>query len=267
MRSFSNIKTVGWSHRASTRDRARQTAVAHQIAEDLAQSVSTADIVILATPICTFESLFGKIAAALPAGCIVTDVGSTKAEAAAWAKQKLPRRVSYIGSHPIAGSEQRGVEFARDDLFDSAACIITPEPDSDQEALSILENFWRGIGCEVKIMSCAEHDRVFADISHLPHALAAALIMASDETTMRYAGTGFMDTSRVASGPANIWADVFLTNAPNVAAGIDRVIAQLEKLKQTMVKADRQELEKLLSQARDKRTKLVNYKMKKRELT
>jgi len=118
LRSFARVKVVGHTHRCSTRDKARELAVASEVVDDICQSVSNSDLVILATPLCTFENIFAEIADALPDGCIVTDVGSTKVLPHRWAAGKLPKKVHYVGSHPIAGSEQRGVEFARDDLFD-----------------------------------------------------------------------------------------------------------------------------------------------------
>ncbi|MHC4510226.1 MAG: prephenate dehydrogenase, partial [Planctomycetota bacterium] len=120
LRSFTRMKVVGYTHRPSTRAKARQLAVATEIVDEMVRSVTDADLVILATPICTFESIFSEIADALPSGCIVTDVGSTKVLPHRWAAKRLPGTVHYVGSHPIAGSEQRGVEFARDDLFDQA---------------------------------------------------------------------------------------------------------------------------------------------------
>ena len=125
LRSFPGVKTVGYTHRAITRRKAKELAVATEIVDDINQSVSNADLVILATPIRGFEKIFIAIRGSLPRGCIVTDVGSTKVLPHRWAAKRLPRTVHYVGSHPIAGSEQRGVEFARDDLFDQATCILT----------------------------------------------------------------------------------------------------------------------------------------------
>ena len=120
LRTFAGVKAVGYSHRSVTRRKARRLAVATEIADDIRKSVSNADLVILATPIGTFEKIFGEISDALPSGCIVTDVGSTKVLPHQWAAKKLSETVHYVGSHPIAGSEQGGVEFARDDLFERA---------------------------------------------------------------------------------------------------------------------------------------------------
>ena len=266
LRSFAGIKTVGYTHRAVTRRKARELAVASEIVDDITESVSGADLVILATPIRTFGKIFGAIAGALPRGCIVTDVGSTKVLPHRWAAKRLPRTVHYVGSHPIAGSEQRGVEFARDDLFDQATCILTTTRTTNKRAVQTLKRFWSELGCSVKLMRPADHDRIFANVSHLPHIAAAALINASSGKELKFAGTGFMDTSRIASGPANIWADVLLTNANNTTKGIDKIIAELLKLKKAIKSGDEKQIEKLLEAARVKRAALVKQKIKKKEL-
>lgn len=266
LRSFAKVKVVGYTHRPSTRDKARQLAVASEVVDDIYQSVSDSDLVILATPLCTFENIFVEITDALPSGCIVTDVGSTKSLPHRWADKKLPSSVHYVGSHPIAGSEQRGVEYARDDLFDQAMCVLTTTEKTNRQALQILKKFWSELGCFVKIMAPAEHDRIFANVSHLPHMIAAALINANSNEDLEFADKGFMDTSRVASGPTNIWADVLLTNTKNISRGIDKVIAELTKLKEAIKGENKREIEKLLGKARDKRAELINYKIKKREI-
>jgi len=266
LRSFTRVKVIGYTHRPSTRTKARQLAVATEIVDCLKSSVSEADIVILATPIVTFEKIFSEIADALPNGCIVTDVGSTKVLPHRWAAKKLPKSVHYVGSHPIAGSEQRGIEFARDDLFDGAMCILTTTKKTNPQAVQNLKIFWSKLGCSVKSMTPAEHDRTFANVSHLPHITAAALINANNNEELKFAGKGFMDTSRIASGPANIWADVLLTNATNTTRGIDKIIAELVKLKKAIKKENKREIEKLLKKARTKRAAMIKYKIKKKEI-
>jgi len=266
LRSFSGVKSVGFSHRDSTRQKARQLGVADQIVDSIPDCVSDADIVILATPICTFENLFREMAPHLQPGTIITDVGSTKNLAHKWAKKYLPGSVHYVGSHPIAGSEQRGVEFARDDLLAGAVCIVTKTATTDPSAFAATKKLWADLGCSVKSMSPVEHDRIFAEVSHVPHITAAALVNATSPKNINYAGTGFVDTSRIASGPENVWADILLTNSANCAAGIGRVINQLEKLKAAIAAKDEKMIAKLLAQARAKRAKLIEHKMKSREL-
>lgn len=260
------IKTAGFSHRASTRRRAKRLGVADCVFDDICESAADADIVILATPICTFEEIFKTIGPALKKGCIVTDVGSTKVLPHKWAKKSLPKYVSYAGSHPIAGSEQRGVEFGRDDLFDGAACIITKDASTNSLAVRTLGKFWASLGCKVSTMSPQQHDKILGNVSHLPHALAAALLNASDLNQLKFCGKGFIDTSRIASGPANIWADIFYTNSANICKGIDNTIKELGKLKKAAKLKNKNKIEKLLALARDKREKLMEYKVSKKEL-
>jgi prephenate dehydrogenase len=266
LRTFAGVKTVGYSHRSTTRRKARQLAVATEIVDDMRRSVAGADLVILATPICTFEEIFGEISDALPSGCIVTDVGSTKVLPHRWATKKLPETIHYVGSHPIAGSEQRGIEFARDDLFEGAVCILTTTKKTNRQAVQALKRFWSRLGCCVKLMRPAEHDRILANVSHLPHIAATALINANSIKELTFAGKGFMDTSRIASGPANIWADVFATNADNTAKSIDKIIAELGKLKKAIKSGNKKQIENLLKAARNKRSTLINYKIRKKEL-
>ncbi len=266
LRALSGVRVVGFSHRASTRRKARELLVTGEVVDDIKESVSSADLVILATPIRTFEGIFDEIAEFLPSGCIVTDVGSTKVLPGRWAARKLPKEVRYVGSHPIAGSEQRGVEFARDDLFYRAMCILTVTDKANRQAVRTLDEFWSALGCVIKRMTPEEHDAVFANVSHLPHAVAASLINANSSDDLRFSGMGFIDTSRVASGPSNIWADILVTNSSNVTKAIDRMIQELEKLRQAVKAEDTEKITKLLDGAREKRRKLINLKMKKKEL-
>ena len=241
-------------------------AISSNIVNHIQACVTTADLVILATPIFTFEKIFSEIADSLQSGCIVTDVGSTKVLPHRWAARNLPKNVYYIGSHPIAGSEQRGIEFARDDLFERAMCILTTTKNTNKHVIQTLKNFWSKLGCSIKLMTPIEHDRIFANVSHVPHVTAAALINANNNDELKYAGKGFIDTSRIASGPPNIWSDVLLTNANNITKGIDKIIAELNKIKKAIQKENKQEIEQLLKAAKKKRSILIKYKYKKKEL-
>lgn len=266
LRSMPWIKAVGYSHRDSTREKARQLGVASEIVDDMAQSVADADIVILATPISTFEGIFKELADKFKDGCIVTDVGSTKVLPHQWAQKYLNKNVHYVGSHPIAGSEKNGVEFARDDLFFGSKCIVTKKANTNEQASATLEEFWSTLGCSMSIMTPAQHDRIFGQVSHLPHVTATALVNASDPEQIKFAGKGFVDTSRVASGPANVWSDILMANAANTARGIDRVIKELQKLQKAINSGNQKQIAKLLEQARTKREDLINYKIKQKEL-
>jgi len=266
LRALGDVKVVGYSHRPSTRQKARQLAVATEIADNLRQSVANADMVILATPICAFEQILADIAQSLPTGCIVTDVGSTKVLPHKWAKKILPKGVYYVGSHPIAGSEQRGVEFSRDDLFEGAKCVITDTAGTDAESKKIVADFWKRLGCSIIELTPAEHDKIFARVSHLPHLTAASLINANDIETLKFSGKGMIDTTRIASGPENVWSDIVMTNSANLVKGIEKIIGELERVKKAIEKEDKKSVEEFLAKARSKREDMMNYKIENKEL-
>lgn len=265
-RAGGSIKTAGYSHRESTREKARGLDVADIIYDKIEEAVASADMVILATPILTFEKCFKQIAGHLKEGCIVTDVGSTKVLPHRWAKKILPGSVFYVGSHPIAGSEKRGVEFARDDLFAGANCIVTTDRSSNPTAVATVKAFWAELGALVYSMSPAVHDRTLGHVSHVPHITAAALINAGKFEELKLAGKGFLDTSRIASGPANIWTDILITNPEHIVTGLSRVIKELEKMKSAVESGDARKTERLLEKARQSRSKLVNYKIARGEI-
>jgi prephenate dehydrogenase len=257
---------IGYSHRPATRRRAKALGVVPETPANLRAAVATADLVVLATPIFTFEKYFTDLSRLVPPGCIITDVGSTKVLPHVWAERCLAEPIWYVGSHPVAGSEQRGVEFARDDLFDQACCILTTTSTTNGGAVRVLKSFWSALGCSIRLMSPADHDRVFANISHLPHVMAAGLVNASDEEEMMYAGKGFLDSTRIASGPASIWTDVLLANRENIVDGMDRAMAELSRLRAAIKAGKRERIEQLLDAARRKRATLVKYKIRKKEL-
>src|SRR6185437_16261614 len=117
-----------------------------------------------------------------------------------------------VGSHPMAGSEKRGVEYARTDLFENATCILTPTPQTDAGALAAIERFWQSIGMRTVKLSPEDHDRHLADISHLPHAIAAALIAMQTDAALPLAGKGFLDATRIAGGDGALWRDILHDN-------------------------------------------------------
>lgn len=158
------------------------------------------------------------------------------------------------------------MEFARDDLLDRAMCILTQTKTTNRSAVKMLKGFWSELGCRIKTMTPAEHDRVYAHVSHLPQLIAVALVNANRHNDLKFAGKGFIDTSRIASGPANIWADVLLTNSKNVAHCIDKAIVELKRLQKGIRAENRREIETMLEKARSKRNALIEYKIKNKEI-
>src|SRR5580765_4758015 len=172
--ALNDVEIVGYGHRKATLERAVEVGAIDRFEMKVTEAVEGADLVILCTPVGVFEGLIGEIGNALKTGAMVTDVGSTKRSVVAVAERELPEGVHFVGSHPMAGSEKRGVEFARADLFQNALCILTPTGKTEKEALGAVEGFWKALGMRTTRLSPVEHDRLLADVSHLPHALAAA---------------------------------------------------------------------------------------------
>src|SRR5688572_9869061 len=179
---------TGYGHRPETLRRAFDVGAIDESATSSKEAVRDADLIILCTPVGLFEPLLAEIARSIPDRAIVTDVGSTKRSVVKLGESLLPKSAHFIGSHPMAGSEKRGVEFARADLFQGARCIVTPTDRTDATALARVEDFWRQLGMTTTRMSPEDHDRLICDISHLPHAVAAALIAMQPEAALPLAG-------------------------------------------------------------------------------
>jgi prephenate dehydrogenase len=255
-------RIIGYGHRQSTLDTALNMGAIDEAAASAEESVKGSDWVILCTPVGLFESLLKQISPALRAGAIVTDVGSTKRSVVKAAESILPKTVHFIGSHPMAGSEKRGVEFAKPDLFTGGRCILTPTAQSNPAALDAVDMFWQSLGMQTVRMSPDDHDRRICDISHLPHAVAAALVAMQSEEALPLAGMGFLDTTRVAGGDGNLWRDIFLDNRDNVADSVKRLRAKLDELLKMLDRDQAEELARWLDAAAERRKQLFAAKIK-----
>lgn len=228
--AISGCTVAGYGHRTGTLAEAMDLGAIHEAFSTAAEAVRGADLVILGTPVGVFEQNLAEIAPALSPGAIVTDVGSTKRSVVAAAEKLLPPGVWFVGSHPMAGSEKRGVRFASADLFHGAVCITTPTDRTSAAALETVEAFWKRLGMNLVRLSPAEHDRRLAEVSHLPHALAAALVSMQEEASLALAGKGFLDSTRIAGGDPGLWRDIFIDNRDNLRASIRRLQNQLDGL-------------------------------------
>ena len=262
---LSDCEIIGYGHRDDTLKRAVQVGAIDRGTGDFRTAVEGADLVILCTPVGLLGEMLKGISPLLKAGAIVTDVGSTKASVVAAAVEILPNEVAFVGSHPMAGSEKRGVEFARADLYRNALCIVTPDEHTPAPAVEEVEAFWRMLGMHTCRLSPAAHDRALAEVSHLPHALAAALVTMQSPEAMALAGKGFLDTTRIAGGDGGLWRDIFLDNSANVRAAIAKLRAQLDAVERLMEPGKGEELRTWLDAAAAKRQALLQEKL--REVT
>jgi prephenate dehydrogenase len=202
-------------------------------------------------------SLARQIAPLVSPRAIITDVGSCKEPVVKELSPIFADGGRFVGSHPMAGSERAGIEAARAGLFDGAACIVTPDFRSDAEAVTTIHNFWQALGGRVLELSPAEHDEIVAMVSHFPHLLAAVLVNLVAEknaTALEFAGPGFRDTTRVASGPPEMWTEILRSNHTAVRASVE---AMIEKLREIATLLDHDaSMNALLTQAKTQRDQL-----------
>lgn len=252
-----------WTRRESLLPELRGLGfAAEELTTSLEEVVQHAGLIVLATPVGVMPALAQRLIE-LGLGrrrtVLVTDVGSVKEE--------VERRVggcfreqgiAFIGSHPMAGSEKAGLGHARADLFAGAKCIVT-DGDEHPERKAELVSFWRALGAVVTEMSAGEHDRVVARISHLPHAAAAAVALAALEGAPEYGklcGGGLRDTTRVASGPPGMWAEILIENRIEVEHGLRDLQERLADLLALLGNRDQEGLVTYLSRAKELRERL-----------
>ncbi|HUI07620.1 MAG TPA: prephenate dehydrogenase/arogenate dehydrogenase family protein [Verrucomicrobiae bacterium] len=248
-----------WARRPEAADEAYRLGAADEATTDLAQIVADAELVVLATPLGAMGALAGHMRPALSDGCVVTDVGSVKYPVVNALSDALAGKARFVGSHPMAGSEQSGIDAARRDLFENAICIVTPREDTDQAALGTVYNFWKAIGCSVKTLAPLAHDEIVARISHLPHIVAAAVINVvcrDGGHPLNFAGPGFKDFTRIASGPFDMWTEICLENKEEIGRALDALIEELGKVRAALENADAVELRAMLKRAKHFRDEL-----------
>jgi len=252
-----SVRIAGVGRRQASLDEALKVGAIDSAHLDPSEVVACSDLVVLATPVGAFGRYLRIIAPLLKPRAIVTDVGSTKASVVRQAAQVLGRDGRFIGSHPMAGSERKGVAFARADLFAGATCVLTPTAATPRAVTQRIRRFWRSLGMVLCQMSPAAHDRAMARISHLPHVLAGLLMLLPTKGDLDVAATGFRDMTRLASGDPEMWRDILLTNRRAILAAIDEFDEQLMHLRDVLERADAPGVEKFLATAKRRRDATV----------
>ena len=224
---------------------------------NMKQGVAEADLVLVATRVGVIGSQLEEIDSYVRPGTLITDAGSTKQSIVdGWEQNRSTRRARFVGSHPLAGSHRRGAQAADSALFENKLAVVTPAestPKKDTESISI---FWQLIGAQVCILSPTEHDLLLASASHAPHIIAAALATATPRETHRFTAGGWRDTTRIAAGDPELWADIVLDNAKAVTAQIETFTEASGQLKLAIEAGDRSTLIKLLTLAKERRDAL-----------
>ena len=252
-------EVAGFVRRSASLKDCEKAGAVDYATTDLLATVSSADLVILCTPLAQMRPLAKQFLPALKRGAIITDVGSVKAGVVRELESLIQKSgAHFVGSHPMAGAEKTGVAAARENLFESAVCVLTPTKKSNAAAVRKLEQFWKSLGARVLKLDAVQHDLLVGRSSHLPHVVAATLANlvlnpANPKTQEALCATGFRDTTRIASGSPEMWRDIALANRKNLAKSVDGFISELQKLQRILKKPDAKAVAKIFETAKLRR--------------
>ncbi|UTH72698.1 prephenate dehydrogenase/arogenate dehydrogenase family protein [Chromobacterium sp. IIBBL 290-4] len=254
-------RVIGVGRTLANLEKALALGVADEISQDIAEAAARADMVLLACPVGQMGALMAAMAASLRPGCVVTDGGSTKSDVAALYRRHLPHHLPWcVPAHPIAGSDMSGASAAQYGLYENRRVVLTPLEETLAESSETVSELWRACGAEIHAMGAAEHDAVFASVSHLPHLLAFAYVdrVAAKDNAERcfdFAATGFRDFTRIAGSHPEMWTDISLANREALLAELADYQAGLGRLAALLENGDAAGLNQLFGEARAARTR------------
>ena len=244
---------TGHGRKLENLERARDMRIIDSFELDPAVACADSDLVLFATPVGTFVEIAKKIRPFLKKGSLVTDVGSVKGSLVYDMESLMPEGTFFIGGHPIAGSNRSGIDAAASEIFNGAKCVITPTERTSEMALKKLIHIWKTFGSIVEMIKPDEHDRIYAMVSHLPHLIAYAIINTvaeADNSYLKFAGQGFMSTTRIASSSPELWRDICSLNKDNLLTSIEIFKHNLERLSRYLRVSDFESLEREFERAR-----------------
>ena len=257
------VTTTGYDADPAARARASARQLVDQVCDTSADAVRTADLVVLCVPVGAMGAAAAEFASVLPAGAIISDVGSSKQTVATTLAAALPGH-TVIPAHPVAGTERSGPDAGFASLFQQRWCILTPPDGADPAHVAALAAFWEALGARIELMSASHHDLVLAVTSHLPHLIAYTIVgTASDlegvteSEVIKYSAGGFRDFTRIAASDPTMWRDVFLTNKEAVLEMLQRFTEDLTALQRAIRIGDGAQLFDHFARTRDIRRSII----------
>lgn len=245
LRAAGIVETVvGIGRNRQNLDDALRLGIVDEINQDATEGVKGADLVFISVPVCAIPSVVASITPALSKGCIVTDGGSVKAAIVDACEKLMPEGCHFVGGHPIAGTEYSGAAASFATLYVGKRCIITPSAQTDIASLQLVSELWKAAGAVVCQMEATHHDRIFAEISHLPHIVAYSLVHAvgtadvEGENVLSYTAGGFRDFTRIASSDPVMWRDIAVMNRTALLRSIDGFSSSLAELRKMVKNCD-----------------------------
>lgn len=252
------VRIQAYARRAETCEAALKLGAVDAACTDPLEAVAGADIAVICVPIWSITELAKQILPALKSGAVVTDVGSTKTDLIALMQELFAESgACFVGSHPIAGSEKTGVDAGNPDLYEGRLAVVCPSEETLGAAKDEVSNLWKSVGSEVVEMSAEQHDAMLASTSHLPHMVAAALARSIGVEKADFCGTGFKDTTRVASGSADMWVDIIDTNRAALEAELDHFNGELQGLIAILRDGNSGDIRQWLEEAASRRNQIL----------
>jgi len=251
-------RVIGVGRTASRLQQARRRGAVTETTTSLERGVAEADVVVVCTPVDDLGEHVCAVAENTGSDTLITDVGSTKEQIVQHLEVELPAKSKFVGSHPVAGGEKAGVRFARADLFQGRLTIVTPGKQSAAQDIQRVSRFWRSLGAQVVRMTPRQHDEQIAAISHLPHVLATLLAAGTTAEQQQLVGTGWLDTTRVASGNVTLWRQIFQQNKVHVLKSVDKFAQLLTSFREALDKDDVREITRLLETGKKHRDSVGN---------
>ena len=234
------------------------------ISNDIVTSVKDAELIIIAVPLSSYKEILLSIKDSLKKNIILTDTGSVKKEINKIIENLNLENVSWIGSHPIAGTENSGPRFGFAEIFENRWCIVSPSDKARDEDLDKIKKFWEKIGSNVRTMSFEEHDYILSLTSHLPHAIAYNIVKTAvtneekiKKDVVQYSAGGLRDFTRIAASDPTMWRDIFIDNSENILKVLDSFSNNLENMKQAIKEKNGDKLIKLFSATKEVRKDVI----------
>ena len=257
-------KVVSSNRSNSTNKKVIRLKIVDEASSDTKKIVKGSDLIIIASPLSSYKNIILKIKSSLKNGAILTDVGSVKKKVILLIEKNIPKNVSWISSHPIAGTEESGPESGFSDLFKNKWCILTPSKRSNKKNVKLLEKFWKKLGSRVDVMDSKQHDYILSITSHMPHLIANNIVNTTlkikkkkDRNIVKYSAGGLRDFTRIAASNPIMWRDIFVQNKENTSKMIDQFIKNLIDLKKAIKSKNEKKLEKIFSKTKKIRKEII----------